>query len=153
MIPTTRLRRTYDHRLRDLVRATGNIEHATRRGIPRSTARGWLSARRARLVALDVADEDPVRLQEEVLALRRMRDRLVVLLRVVVVLWKISGYSVSRSLDPGGKDKLLTAIDRTRAVLPLRVVLRIGQETVRGRRQFAGWYVRHQKEHYQQGSG
>jgi hypothetical protein len=125
MIPTTRLRHTYDHRLRDLVRSTGNIEHATRRGIPRSTARGWLSAGRARVVTLDVVDQDRVRLQKEVLALRRGRERLLALLRVLVVLWKICGYSVSRSLDPAARDKFLTAIDRTRAVLPLRIVLRI----------------------------
>src|SRR6516164_360519 len=76
MILTTRLRHSYDHRLRDLVRSTGNIEHATRRGIPRSTARGWLSLRRTRVVTLDVADQDHQRLQREVLALRRRVDRL-----------------------------------------------------------------------------
>src|SRR5271165_4402365 len=125
LIPTTRLRHTYDHRLRDLVRSTGNIEHATRRRIPRSTARGWLSARRARVVTLDVVDQHRVRLQEEVLAVRRGRERLVALLRVLVVLSKISGCALSRSFDPPDKDRLLSAIDRAHAVLPLRANLRI----------------------------
>src|SRR5262249_12528654 len=91
MITPTRLRYSYDHRLRDLVRSTGNIEHATCRGIPRSTARGWLSARCARLVTLDVIDQDLLRLQQEVLALRLRLDRLLGVLRVMVVLWKVSG--------------------------------------------------------------
>jgi hypothetical protein len=127
MISTTRPRHSYDHRLRDLVRSNGNIEHATRRGAPRSTARSWLNARAARLVALDVADQDHQRLQREVLALRRRVDRLLALLRLMVVLWKASGFSQSglRFPDPTGRLRLLRAIDRARAVLPLRAVLRI----------------------------
>ena len=73
MITTTRLRHCYDHRLRDLVRSTGNIEYATRRCIPRSTARGWLSAKPARVVTLDVVDQDRVRL-----AFRTMRGETAV---------------------------------------------------------------------------
>ncbi len=125
MIPTTRPRHSYDHRLRDLVRSTGNIEHATSRGVPRSTARGWLCGRPAPVVTLDGVDQDLVKLQREVLALRRRADRLLALLRVVVVLWKISGCSVSRNLDSAGRLRLLAAIDRAHAVMPLRVVLRL----------------------------
>ena len=113
MILTTRLRHSYDHRLRDLVRSTGNIEHATRRGIPRSTARGWLSARRAQVVTLDVADQDHLRLQHELLAQRRRADRLRALLRLMVVLWKVSGFSLSglRFSDQASRVRLLAAID------------------------------------------
>jgi len=68
MIHTTRFQRRYDHRLRDLVRSTGEIEHATRRGVPRSTARGWITSTRADLVTVDVFDLDLYRLQQEVLA-------------------------------------------------------------------------------------
>jgi transposase InsO family protein len=127
MISTTRPRHSYDHRLRDLVRSAGNIEHATRRGVPRSTARGWLAARRARVVTLDVVDQDNQRLQHEVLALRRRVARLLALLRLMVVLWKVSGFSLSslRLPDPASKLRLLQAIDRARAVLPFRDVLRI----------------------------
>ena len=127
MILTTRLRHSYDHRLRDLVRSTGNIEHATRRGIPRSTARGWLSARRAQVVTLDVADQDHLRLQHELLAQRRRADRLMALLRLMVVLWKVSGFSLSglRFSDQASRVRLLAAIDRAHAVLPLRAILSI----------------------------
>ncbi len=127
MTSTTRLRQSYDHRLRELVRSTGNLEHATRRGIPRSTARGWLSAQRARIVTLDVADQDHQRLQQQVLALRRRVDRLLALLRLLVVLGKVCGSSLSslRFPDQASRRRLLAAIDRARAVLPLRAVLRI----------------------------
>ena len=43
MYSTTRTRKKYDHRLRDLVRSTGDIAHATQLGIPRSTAHGRLA--------------------------------------------------------------------------------------------------------------
>jgi hypothetical protein len=42
-MPTTvRPQQRYDHRLRDLVRRTGDMSVATDLGVPRSTARGWL---------------------------------------------------------------------------------------------------------------
>ena len=60
----------YDHRLRELVRLTGDVEYAIQRGVPRSTARGWLTANRAEVVTVDVVDMDALRLQQEVLELR-----------------------------------------------------------------------------------
>jgi len=55
-LPMPRLQRTYDHRLRDLVRRTRDLTIATRAGVPRSTAADWLelapgkeAARRKRL--------------------------------------------------------------------------------------------------------
>ncbi len=73
----TRTLHRYDHRLCDLVRSTGDIGYATRRGVPRSTARGWLTSTRAEVVALDVVDKDVFILQQEVLALRARVERLV----------------------------------------------------------------------------
>ena len=40
----TRSQRTYDHRLRDLVRTVGDREIVTEFGVPRSTALSWLSS-------------------------------------------------------------------------------------------------------------
>ena len=124
---TTRRQRRYDHRLRDLVRSTGNIGHATRRGVPRSTARGWLTATCANVVTVDVVDSDVLCLQQEVLALRQRADSLLAVLRLVVVLLKVSGFSLSntRTPDGAGKASLIRAIDRSRSVLPLRVALRV----------------------------
>ena len=102
MIATTRTQNRYDHRLRDLVRSTGNIEHALRRGVPRSTARGWLSATRAEVVTLDVVERDVLALQNELLQMRRRVERLVTLLRLIVVLLKVSGFSLARNRIPEG---------------------------------------------------
>ena len=52
MTPTIRIRRKYDHRLRELVRSTGNIGHALQRGIPRSTARRWLTSTRSEVITV-----------------------------------------------------------------------------------------------------
>ncbi len=124
---TNRTLRRYDHRLRDLVRATGDIGHATRRCVPRSTARGWLTSTRAEVVTLDVIDMDNLSLQQEVLALRKRVERLVALLRLVVVFTRVSGFSLAgaRFPDAAVKVSLLRAIDRSRSVLPLRTVLRV----------------------------
>ena len=74
MIDTIRIQRRYDHRLNHLVRSTRDIGHATRRGVPRSTARGWLTSTRAELVIVDVIDLDILRLQQEVLTLRKRME-------------------------------------------------------------------------------
>ena len=123
----TRILRSYDHRLRDLVRSTGDIGHATRRGVPRSTARGWLTSARTEVVTVDVVDMDALLLQQEVLVLRARVERLVALLRIVVVLLKASGFSLAcaRLSDGATKISLLRAIERSRSALPLRTVLRV----------------------------
>jgi hypothetical protein len=57
IIPMTtarRLQQRYDHRLRDLVRGTGDVTVATDLGVPRSTARGWLGKAPKVVVSLDV---------------------------------------------------------------------------------------------------
>ena len=76
MNSTIRFQRRYDHRLRNLVRSTGDIRHAIRRGVPRSTARGWLTSTRDEVVTVDVLDMDRLMLQEEVLKLRHHVDKL-----------------------------------------------------------------------------
>ncbi len=129
MTSTTRIQRRYGHRLRDLVRSTGDIEYAIQRGIPRSTARGWLNPTRAEVVTVDVVDMNAIHLRQELLALRKRVQRLVALLRLLVVLLKVSGFSLATARLPDGARKcaLLRVIDRARSVLPLRVVLRLLQ--------------------------
>ncbi len=95
----TRILRSYDHRLRDLVRSTGDIGHATRRGVPRSTARGWLTKARAEVVTVDVLDMDVLDLQQEILVLRKRVARLVALLRLLVMLTRVSGFSLACALS------------------------------------------------------
>ena len=52
--------RVYDHRLRDLVRQTGDIGIATAAGVPRSTATGWLRRDLQPVVSPDVAHQRAV---------------------------------------------------------------------------------------------
>ena len=78
------------------------------------------------VVTLNVANHDTIRLRQEVMALRRRVDRLVALLRLMVLLLKVSGFSFAKVRLPDGaaKARLLRAIDQSRSHFTLRAVLR-----------------------------
>ena len=71
MTTTFRRQQRYDHRLRELVRRTGELRLATDRGVPRSTARGWLGASSNAVVSLHGADRTEAELRQEILTLQR----------------------------------------------------------------------------------
>jgi hypothetical protein len=123
MATITRAQCRYDHRLRDLVRSTQDINCALQRGVPRSTARGWLTGPAARVVTIDVLSLDTMQLQQEVLRLRTRIQKLIALLRILLVVLKISKFSFGQARVPEDHEKrsLLQVIDRSRSVLPLRV--------------------------------
>ncbi len=127
MPTTTRIQRRYDHRLRDLVQTTGDLDLAVRHVVPRSTARGWRTKTTTEVVSLDVLELDTIRLQHDVIRLRQRIQRLVSLLRLVLIVLKVSGISFARVRLPEGTTKqlLLRAIERSRSDLPLRTVLRV----------------------------
>jgi len=127
MSSTTHVQRRYDHRLQTLVQTTGNISIAVQHGVPKSTARGWLAQTSTEVVTLDVLALDTVRLEHEVFLLRRRNMRLVSLLRLLVTILKVSGFSLSRHRlsERLAKLQLLKAIERSRSHLPLRAVLRV----------------------------
>ena len=127
MTSSTRTQRRYDHRLRELVCRAKNVEVAVRHGVPRSTARGWLAPMATAVVTLHAPDQSAAALQQEVHALWRRVDRLTALLRLMVLVLKLSGCSLAKIRLPDGavKARLLRAIDRARAHFSLRVVLRI----------------------------
>lgn len=97
------------------------------RGVPRSTARNWLTEPNAEVVTLEVLNMDTLQLQQEVLRLRTRAQKLIALLRVLVVVLKVSRYSLNQARLPDGNDKssLLRAIERSRPILSLRSVLRV----------------------------
>jgi len=66
-------------------------------------------------------------LQQEILYLRARLRKLKALLRVVLVVLQLSGYSLNHARVPDQKQKrlLLRAIERSRPTLPLRSVLRV----------------------------
>ena len=122
-----RTQKTYDHRLKVLVRSTQDITCAVRHGVPRSTARGWLKAPANEVISIDVVQLDAIGLQKEIMRLRARLQKLNALLRVMIAVLKLSGYSLNHERVPDGKQKrhLLRAIDRSRPSLPLRSVLRV----------------------------
>ena len=126
MTSTARPQQRYDHRLRDLVHRTGDVTIATDLGVPRSTARGWLRAAPEVMVSLDVTQLSEPELQHEILQVRRRVEKLAALLRLVLALLLASGFTLSRERLPDGRAKMriLRAIDRARAAIPLRALLR-----------------------------
>jgi hypothetical protein len=87
---------------------------AIQRGVPRSTAYGWLSKSPAQVITLDVLDMDAKQLQHEVVALRRRNARLTALLRLIVTVLKVTGFSPSGICVPeeSAKRRLLHAIEQ-----------------------------------------
>ena len=61
-----------------------DVTTATNLGVPRSTARGWLSKTPTVVVSLDVTNQKTAELQREVLELRRRVKKLTALLQLVV---------------------------------------------------------------------
>jgi transposase InsO family protein len=70
---------------------------------------------------------DATQLQREVLRLQTRIRKLIALLRVLLVVLKISRFSLNETRLPDGNDKrsLLTVIDQARPILSLRSVLRV----------------------------
>ena len=126
-MPTTaRPQHRYDHRLRNLVQHTGDVTIATDLGVPRSTARGWLGRTPKAVVSLDVTDLSASALNQEVLELRRRVKKLRALLRLTLALLRSSGFTLTHERLPDGRAKIriLRAVDRARACVPLRALLR-----------------------------
>ena len=92
---TARTQQRYDHRLRELVQRTGDVTIATDLGVPRSTARGWLDTAPTVVVRLELTAQCELELRQEVLKLRRHVQKLAGLLRLALVLLRVSGFTLS----------------------------------------------------------
>ncbi|MDB4680133.1 DDE-type integrase/transposase/recombinase [Planctomycetaceae bacterium] len=127
MPTTTRKQNTYDHRLRELVRSTGKIDVAIQCGVPPSTARGWLTKTATEVITLDAFDMSIANLQREVVSLRRRNARLIALLRLVVTVMKVAGFTLSqvRLPEETQKRRVLKAIKYSREHFKLRSPLRV----------------------------
>ena len=127
MVTTTRTQNRYDHRLRELVRTTQDVNRAVQCGVPRSTAHGGLNAPSVEIVTLDSLNMDATQLQREVLRLQTRIRKLIALLRILLVALKISRFSLHQTRLPDGHEKrsLLRVIDQARSDLPPESVLRV----------------------------
>jgi hypothetical protein len=75
-------------------------------GIPASTVMGWLCNPAQQVVTLDVLSMKEQELQREVLLLRQRIRKLLALLRLLVVLLRISGFTLANERVPGEKPRL-----------------------------------------------
>ena len=127
MVRATRSQRTYDHRLRNLVSSTGQIQIALECGVPRSTARGWLRTRPQEVVSVDGLDYTLEELRNELFILREKYSKARALLRLFIVLLRVSGFSLGNCRLPEGTKKkaVLRAVTFACQSLKLQVVLRV----------------------------
>ena len=121
-----RSRRSYDHRIREIVCRTGNPRIFQHLRIPRSTTASWLSRGRPSVVSLDWRHDIALVLDENERLKRRIR-RQTAILRLLVVLLKLSGFRLDQQRLPHGtaKAKVLRAVDRSKDALALKHALRL----------------------------
>lgn len=117
----------YDHRLRDLVRRTGDLGLATDLGVPRSTATGWLRRDLQSVVSIDVLDLAEPDLHAEILKLRRRVRVLSAIVGLLLAVLRVSPCRLDRIdvSDGTARARLLRAAERARKVLPAGAVLKI----------------------------
>jgi len=115
----TRSLRTYDHRLRELDRRTGDLSIATSVGVPRSTAAGWLRGPSRPTVSIDVLSLGEQDLQAEVVRLRRPVEKLRAVARILVATMRALNIDLGQHRIPDGASKsiLLCAVERAQKVL------------------------------------
>jgi hypothetical protein len=120
-----RRQRRHDHRLRDLVRRTGDVTLATDLGVTRSTARGWLAEPATVVVSLEGASLTELEFRQEILRLRRRVQKLAALLRLMLAVQRAVGFSLTHQRLPDGraKQRILRAVDQARTCMPLRALL------------------------------
>jgi len=119
-------RRSYDHRIREIVCQTGNPQIFRHLRIPRSTTASWLSRERPSVVSLDW-DHHIASVLDENERLKRRTERQTAIIRLLVVLLKLSGFRLDAQRLPDGaaKAKILRAVDRCKEALPLKSALRL----------------------------
>jgi hypothetical protein len=94
--------------------------------IPRSTAASWIRRGLGEVVSLDQDDEGLAR-RDRVPKLELRVAMLTAVLRLVLALLRVSGFSLelSRVPDAAAKRRLLGAVERARRAMPLSAALRV----------------------------
>ncbi len=136
-------RRTYDHRIREAIVASGDPNLFPELNIPSSTARTWLKEG-CRAVVSFSSDELALRIQ--LAHLEKQLKILRVVVRLLLACKRISDRALDHQrLNDGAKKKtLLRALDKARSFLPLKSALHIVGLT-RGR--YHSWVNREQLCH------
>ena len=124
---TNRSRRTYDHQIKEQIVFSGNADLFPELEIPRSTALSWIRRGVGDVVSLDAEHEVEAALRTRVLELEHRTAMLIGVLRLVLALLRVSGFTLEhgRVADERGKRLLLEAVERARKILPLSAALRV----------------------------
>lgn len=120
-------RRRYDHRIRDHVARTGNVDLFPELDIPRSTARSWVRRGPSAVVSLEHELDDVRVLRERLVRVERRLAIVNAVMTLLLAMIRTLDVSLARTRVPEGADKarLLTAIERARRALPLGAALRV----------------------------
>ena len=120
------IRRSYDHPVREIVCQTGNPRIFQHLRIPRSTTASWLARGCRSVVSLDRQHDIAAVLDENEELKRRTRPETAII-RLLVVLLKLSGFRLDEQRLPDGtaKAKVLRAVDRCKDALALKSALRL----------------------------
>ena len=105
MIATTRKQQKYDHRFKDVVRASGRTDLARQHGVPESTARGWVSSPRPEVVTSNVDDREIVELQQQLAALEKKTKRLQAIARCALARVTATKANLDHKRIPDGESK------------------------------------------------
>ena len=124
---TQRVRRSYDHRLRDAIAATGNAYLFRNVPIPASTRRTWARGEVRPVVAAVDVELEVYELLEQVDQLRQRAKQQAAIIGLLVRLLNVRGGKLDGDRIPDGASKsaILRAVASGSKLLALDTVLRI----------------------------
>jgi hypothetical protein len=127
VVMAKRKRRVYDHRIKEQIVRSRNPNLFPELHIPPSTARSWIQRGLGEVVSLYPGNASEDVLRDRIATLERRVRILSVVVRLTMVLLRLSGCRLDRHRlpDPSAKLTLLHAVDRARRALPLSSVLRV----------------------------
>ena len=127
MRPSTTGKRSYDHRIRRAICATGNPNLFPDLDIPRSTALSWIRRGCPHVVELNADDDLLADLQARIVKLQRRVAVLHAVVRLLLLIIRVSGFRFDWTRVPDGakKDAALAGVAKSKKALGLRAALRI----------------------------
>ncbi len=126
-MPSSACRRSYDHRLRNLVYEEYDPSLFNDLGVPRSTIASWIRRGPRSVVSAGILALDQMELQAEVISLQRRIRFLLAIIRLAFMLVRLSGFRLDSHRLPDGKSKnaVLRALTAAKKAMPTAVALRV----------------------------
>jgi putative transposase len=121
------MRRAYDHRLREHVVRSGARSLARHVPIQRSTLSSWQRRGLRPVVTIEPLKQDRQRLLESIVKLDRRARVLAAVVRLLLLLVRVSDFSLAGRRLPEGAAKadVLRTIESAQAILPLALIRRV----------------------------